>query len=1387
MPSLFDLAFSSLDMLKADGDGQNIQPTEDDPAELVGYSNVPGFTFKKGVKISPEVRTAVVRLHRNLGHPHAADLKKMLTMNGIKNQQILDAVDALECDSCIRTKGPDRPPPSGIPQEGYLQFGDAVQMDIFYVRDIAGKNYMFIGVIDEVTHLHIAFLTQSRSPAEVSSRFQTAWVRPFGWPLKLKTDPDSAFRADFEADLNEAGCYVDFVPPESHHRMGLIERHNATMRSLMERCIDSRGTTGEANMELVATAASFAKNACTWSAGRPPYIAAFGRIPRMGLDLISDENGFVAGSTRSEVHHQASLLRAEAQQHLAAMSVDAGFRRALLRKSSTEQIVDVPIGSVVAYWRWTAKSSKKRGGFKLARLLGRDPDGKSMWLQAGTNTIKVAQHQLRIARGFEQWNPDYSDIKQLRAASDNMQSNFLQDESLPEQELSDSGSQVQGVDHPEFLQDTLPEDIPVPDIPDAVPIPIPPPQPQPQVQQPPQLQEEAVQTDGYEQEPQQPHIHLNVSSPTNINIHNQQSLQQQQMFGMTPDQLRQPAVRTPVRKPHLKLPSRSTPTLPQPQTPASLPKSPSSSQQLAIRDDDLNYQSAPSSLKGSQLDRQLVEAPGSSTSSRPTLHERTVPQTPPLTPVPEVIDLENMPPPTLEQTVGLSVPTTPPELRLTPAKRPASPATTPPPSRRQSSSALVTSHGRDDLHGGLQFSDGRIRYPDLQLDAGDLFHDVPDDNDREDHNSRQCRTTEPQFSQQFLPGHNGLMLQDDGIQFRPEFFDGTAAYNAYKPNYVCFQHYQKSPDYAGDGQSDDSDSDRDSQDEQKPLTGEKKLSRLEQKALDKEIPWQRIMDGPQHILDAFIKAAQSEEASWMSWQSVRALTENEANSILQDGKKRRRVLRSRAAFRDKAKGLPPIKPKCRIVALGHMDPDLFSLCRESATPSRQAEYTLLAIYISGRNGMLLSGNSTWTLWSGDVKTAFLQGVPEPRQEPLFLLPPQDGVCRAAKIFPARLYEVKGNVYGLANAPRTWGLHVIRTLLQSGWKQSSLDKMLFYRFAKFPNEKQPILAAVLLVYVDDFLLAHDKRFNREELIKQFTWGSQDELSLDNPLEFKGKQLVLKRQDDKYVLSLNQTKFINAMVGGKVAKKQFADTVKSEDMSEFRSVAGSLQWVAGQTRPDVGATVSLSCKGTKSTYQNLSDMYLAIQHLQDTKDSGFVMTPTTITESTIVICYSDSSWANAENFTSQHGTVVLLANPRVTDVDGEATLIDWKSSRSGRVCRSTLAAEASACDTALDRGAFISALLTELLTDVPSYKQEFGSRLIAVTDCRSLYDVLCSENPNTDEKRTIITIRSCQQYVQRADVFWVPTGLQWADGLTKINVALMNQFHRWLQQPWIKLHE
>lgn len=111
-----------------------------------------------------------------------------------------------------------------------------------------------------------------------------------------------------------------------------------------------------------------------------------------------------------------------------------------------------------------------------------------------------------------------------------------------------------------------------------------------------------------------------------------------------------------------------------------------------------------------------------------------------------------------------------------------------------------------------------------------------------------------------------------------------------------------------------------------------------------------------------------------------------------------------------------------------------------------------------------------------------------------------------------------------------------------------------------------------------------------------------------------------------------------------------------MPEFRSGAGCLQWVAGQTRPDIASVVSLCSKGTKSTYADLQSMYSAVDHLIDTKEAGFNILPTTISECSLVISYTDSSWANAEGYASQHGALTLIGDPKVTDIDGQATLVD-----------------------------------------------------------------------------------------------------------------------------------
>ena len=1314
--------------------GQDLQPQDDDPQSIIAH-NVDGISFPKLPGLSPQLKTILSRLHRNLGHPHANELKKMLAMNGIKDQRLYDAVEALTCESCLRVKGPNRPEPSGIPQDVCLQFADALQIDLFYVRDIRSVNYVLLGIIDECTHLHMALLLRDRSPEEVEFQFVSHWARAFGFPLRIKADPDGSFRGYFESSMDQAGVFVDFIPAESHHRIGLIERHNSVLRDLMERIIDSRAVSDEATMGQAVIAACFAKNSCTWSSGRPPFIAAFGRIPRMGTNLLSDSRGLVTGQTRDELQKEADLLRIEAQQHLAAMSIDSNLRRALLRKSTTTGPQDLPIGSIAAYWRWTAKSGKKRGGYKLARILGRDPDGKSMWLQAGTNTIKVAPHQIRPALGFEQWTPSYEDIKALRSAAENLQHGELVDEQIPppapEQE------------HPGFDELQPPIAVPQQEFSGAEFVPVPrepvPSTPPPMVflDQAP-LQEEAVQTDPYVQQP----INLNMSSPTY-----RQTIIQNQSFGMTEGQRAQPKVNIPVRKTHR---SRSTTPVPR----RSLRDLPRAS--------DAALPSAPSRPSGSLRDQHQHESqvPGDAT---PVLPDPS--QTEVITIADDDTDQASVPQlpigpdvrqtmPALEPDVGDTAPVTPDELKRTSAKRSIEDVDGPAeqPSSSEHQVHRVSLH-EEPQHEKYSNSNATLRRDERSFDF--TYDDV------------------------------------DGIHLLPEGFDGSN--DIYMPyaHKVYMNAYRKDKDYHGTGSSDESDADTED------FRGKKTqiaptLTRQERKALDKEIPWQTILKMDQPSIKAYVEAAQAEERSWIQFGSVRALTDAEAQTILNDKKLKRRILRSRAAYRDKSKGAEALKAKCRVVAIGCLDPDLWTLQREAATPTRQSEFILYAIFLAGANGKLLGGNTGyWLLWGGDVKTAFLQGDPEEREQPLYLLPPQDGITKLAKTFTAKLYLVRGNIYGLANAPRTWCRHVIATLLRAGYVQSSLDKMLFFLYKKLDGSKHPVLCAVAIVYVDDFLLTHDSRYDRNHLLQLFKWGSQNELTVDNPLEFKGKEIALKRNPDtgELELHLNQRKFISEMKGGKVDRKRLKQTLDDKDLGEFRSVSGCLQWLAGQTRPDVAAVVSLCSKGAKSTYEDLQNMYSAVEHLHATMEHGIVLLPVPISYATMLVTFADSSWANAEGFASQHGSLVLLADPKATDVISPGLILDWKSSRSSRVCRSTLAAEASAADASVDRASFLNYQLCELLLNRPAFHISSKEllRQIQVTDCRSLYDVLVSENPRTEEKRTIVSIRSAQQFLTRENVFWVPTGLQWADGLTKVCSKLMETFACWLRKPWIQLHE
>ena len=117
--------------------------------------------------------------------------------------------------------------------------------------------------------------------------------------------------------------------------------------------------------------------------------------------------------------------------------------------------------------------------------------------------------------------------------------------------------------------------------------------------------------------------------------------------------------------------------------------------------------------------------------------------------------------------------------------------------------------------------------------------------------------------------------------------------------------------------------------------------------------------------------------------------------------------------------------------------------------------------------------------------------------------------------------------------------------------------------------------------------------------------------------------------------------------------------------------------------------------------------------------------------------------------------------------------WRSFRLARAVSSTLAAEAQLMSVASGTVERLMLLLAELI-DGPFSVRQAGDILkrrspILVTDCKSLYDHLCSPSSPTavEDRRTSIDITIIRESIRNCtmQVRWVPTNRMLADSLTK----------------------
>ena len=190
--------------------------------------------------VPKEVQASVARLHINAGHPSKQEMIRLFTMHGVITTHVLSCLEHLQCGTCKRTTLPQQPRPAAIPQLTG-QFGDRLQADRFWIRDLTGHNYCVLGMVDMATCYQQALRLKSANSADALEAFKTLWFRPFGYPLILEVDDDRTFAGHFKEQIEGYGTHLLVVPAEAHWRIGTVERRNAVLRNVIERMIDERG------------------------------------------------------------------------------------------------------------------------------------------------------------------------------------------------------------------------------------------------------------------------------------------------------------------------------------------------------------------------------------------------------------------------------------------------------------------------------------------------------------------------------------------------------------------------------------------------------------------------------------------------------------------------------------------------------------------------------------------------------------------------------------------------------------------------------------------------------------------------------------------------------------------------------------------------------------------------------------------------------------------------------------------------------------------------------------------------------------------------------------------------------------------------------------------
>lgn len=159
--------------------------------------------------LNKTVRSTMAHLHVALGHVSNDKLKRMLSMNGAKPEN-LRAVDHLQFQICNQVRSPAATP-KGTPDICLSMSASWRIHSKFGMR--LGETFCVTHILDAFSLCQVAVAAKDPSSELTTTLLRDRWIGVFGPPAVLMTDQGSEFKGTVEPLLQTFAIFHEIFPP----------------------------------------------------------------------------------------------------------------------------------------------------------------------------------------------------------------------------------------------------------------------------------------------------------------------------------------------------------------------------------------------------------------------------------------------------------------------------------------------------------------------------------------------------------------------------------------------------------------------------------------------------------------------------------------------------------------------------------------------------------------------------------------------------------------------------------------------------------------------------------------------------------------------------------------------------------------------------------------------------------------------------------------------------------------------------------------------------------------------------------------------------------------------------------------------------------------------